>query len=266
MKLNPRKLPVPPGSGGRLSALAAALLCLSAPAFAAEPADLVFTGGLVYTVDAKGHVAQALAVKDGRIAFVGSDREARDHIGAGTRVVPLGGRMLMPGLIDGHMHPMGGGEGTLRCNLDYKPLTVAQLQDKVRACLADMAGKGEEEQEWLQVVNWDRQATAAGDRDPTLSDLDALGGKRPIIVTSIDGHSRLNNSAALAAAGIDASTPNPTGGLIAKDAQGHLTGMLEDGALLFSDKAVPAPTEAERLQFARIALDLLRRQGVTSFL
>jgi predicted amidohydrolase YtcJ len=246
------------------AALAAALLCAAGLARALEPADVVFTGGYVYTVDARNSVAQAVAVKDGRIVFVGGDREARSHVGAGTRIVPLGGRMLMPGLIDGHVHPLGGGEGTLRCSLDYKPLKVAQMQDQIRTCLADMAGK--DDKEWLQVVHWDRQATVAADRDPVLADLDALSRTRPIIVTSIDGHSRLNNSAALAAAGIDAGTPNPAGGLIAKDAQGRLTGMLEDGALLFSDKAIPPATEAERMQFARIALKLLGQQGVTSIL
>jgi predicted amidohydrolase YtcJ len=261
----------PQGRAPRKSILAAAALgCMlgatmeARAADAAQPADLVFRHGYVYTVDARDSVAQAVAVKDGRIVYVGSDRGAQAYTGAATRVVDLGGRMLMPGLIDGHVHPLGGGEGTLRCNLDYKPFTVAQMQDRIRACLAAMTDKSGKE--WLQVVNWDRQATAANDRDPTLADLDAIDVGRPLIVTSIDGHSRLNNSAALAASGIDAKTPNPPGGMIAKDPQGRLTGMLEDGALLFSDKAIPAPSEAERLQFARIALDMMRHQGVTSFL
>ncbi|MBV8468456.1 MAG: amidohydrolase [Burkholderiaceae bacterium] len=247
-----------------IGAAAAGLLGSWAWAGTNEPADTVFMHGDVYTVDAKNSRAQAVAVRDGRIVFVGSDRKAQAFVGASTHVVDLGGRMMMPGLIDGHMHPLGGGEGMLRCNMEYKPFTVAQMQDKIRACIAAMADKGEKE--WLQVVNWDRQAMSSIDRDPTLADLDALAAPRPIIVTSIDGHSRLNNSVALAAAGIANSTPNPPGGVIAKDAQGHLTGMLEDGALLFSDKAIPPATEAERLQFARIALDMMRQQGVTSFL
>lgn len=264
MKFRAQRMSGPPFATAAVAGLLSACAGICTNAWAVEPADIVFKHGYVYTVDASNRVAQALAVKDGRIAFVGSDRDAKAYVGASTRVVDLGGRMLMPGLIDGHMHPLGGAADSLQCNLEYKPLTVTQMQDKIRACNAAMADK--DDTAWLQVVNWDRQATSTLDRDPTLADLDALAARRPIIVTSIDHHSRLNNGVALAASGITDATPNPPGGMIDKDAQGHLTGMLEDGALLFSDKAMPKPSAAERLQFARIALNLMREQGVTSFL
>lgn len=230
-----------------------------------EPADLVLTRGYVYTVDAGDRVAQAVAVRDGRIVYVGNDAGAQRYIDAGrTRVVDLGGRMLMPGLVDGHVHPMDGGAATLKCSLDYLPLTVAEMRLKIQACLdasADQAPDG-----WLEVVNWDRQAMASADRDPTRADLDALPSPRPIAVQSIDHHTLLANSRALALAGVTADTPNPPGGVIARDGQGQPTGIFEDAAIALVTQAVPAPTDEERADHARIALDLLRRQGVTSFM
>lgn len=230
-----------------------------------EAADLVLTHGYIYTVDAKDRVEQAVAVRDGRIVYVGSDAGAQRYIDASrTRVVDLGGRMLMPGLVDGHVHPLAGGAATLMCSLDYLPLSVAQMNQKLQACLD--ASADQEPDGWLEVVNWDRQAMSASDRDPTKLDLDTLPTSRPIIVTSIDHHTRLVNSRALALAGVTAATPNPAGGSIAHDAQGTPTGIFEDEATALVDNAVPARSDAERAQYARIALDLLRRQGVTSFM
>ncbi len=243
----------------------AAAIALVACGDDTEPADLVLTNGYVYTVDAKESVAQAVAVRDGRIVYVGSDGGARRYVGATrTKVVDLGGRMLMPGLVDGHVHPLQGGAATLKCSLDYLPLTVAQMTVKLQSCLD--ASADQEPGGWLEVVNWDRQAMSTSDRDPTRADLDALTTARPIIITSIDYHSRLVNSRALALAGVTAQTPDPAGGSIAHDANGTPTGVFEDDAATLVDNAVPAPSDAEREQYARIALDLLRRQGVTSFM
>ncbi|MFC3627143.1 amidohydrolase [Vogesella amnigena] len=232
---------------------------------AAEPAaDTVFRNGYVYTVDRHDSVRQAVAVKDGRIVFVGSNQELARYIGPQTRQIDLQGRMLMPGLVDGHVHPLTGGEGMTKCSLDYKPFTVAQMQEKIRGCLADKAR--EPDSAWLEVVNWDRQATVKLDRDPVKADLDALSQQRPIIVTSIDNHSRLNNSKALQVSGIKVDTPNPTGGVIGHTTNGELSGMLEDGAVLLSDSSKPQPSSSEQLHFARLALDKFSQAGVTTFL
>lgn len=245
----------------------ALLIALGSPslaAVAATAADTVFYNGYVYTVDHHDKVAQAVAVRDGRIVYVGSDAGSKPYIGKTTHVIDLDGRMLMPGLIDAHIHPLTGGAGMLKCNLEYKPMKIAEMQTRIEKCLADSTGKTAAD--WLEVVNWDRQAMNKMDRDPTAADLDHIKTDRPIVVTSIDNHSRLNNGIALARAGIDASTPNPAGGKIGKDAAGKLTGMLEDGAVLLSDKAIPLPNQQQRLQYAEVALDMLRRQGVTTFM
>ncbi len=230
-----------------------------------EPADVVLQNGYVYTVDAKDSVAQAVAVRDGRIVYVGTNEGVHAYVNPNrTQVVDLGGRMLMPGLVDGHVHPLEGGAATLKCSLDFLPLTVVQMNQKLQACLD--ASSDQEPDGWLEVVNWDRQAMSSIDRDPVRQDLDLLTTTRPIIVMSIDHHTRLVNSRALGIAGVTAETPNPPGGSIAHDAHGQPTGIFEDGAADLVDQVVPQPSDEERAGHARIALDLLNRQGVTSFM
>lgn len=231
---------------------------------AASYADTVLLNGYVYTVDKHDSVAHAVAIKGGRIIYVGSDAGSKPYISHSTRVIDLAGRMLMPGLIDAHIHPLTGGAGMLKCNLEYQPMTIAQMQARIGKCLADSSGKSSAD--WLEVVNWDRQAMNKLDRDPSAADLDQITTDRPIVVTSIDNHSRLNNSIALDRAQITAQTPDPAGGRIGKDANGKLTGLLEDGAVMLSDKAIPLPDAQQRLTYAAVALDMLRRQGVTTFM
>jgi predicted amidohydrolase YtcJ len=124
-------------AGGVVLAALAGWCCAAAAAAAAAAAraDAVYVNGYLYTVDARDSIRQALAVRNGRIAYVGSNAGARALAGATTRVVDLQGRLLMPGLVDGHMHPLEGGAVLLKCNLDYERLTVAQLQSRIQACL-----------------------------------------------------------------------------------------------------------------------------------
>src|SRR3974390_1127327 len=90
-------------------------------------ADAVYRNGFVYTVDSTDAVTEAIAISHGRIAYVGTDAGVERLIGKSTRVVDLAGRMVMPGLVDGHMHPLEGGASLLKCNLNYESLTVAEF-------------------------------------------------------------------------------------------------------------------------------------------
>ncbi|NRF71963.1 amidohydrolase [Aquincola sp. S2] len=231
---------------------------------APEPADVVLRGGKVVTMDAQRGTAQAVAVRDGRISFVGSDAEASRRIGASTRVVELGGRMLMPGFIDAHLHAMAGGRALLLCDLAYAPLSRAQLAAKLQACLDATADA--EPDRWLEAVNWDRQSTASLDADPTRAVLDGLKTRRPIVVTSSDFHAVLANSRAFALAGIQASTPDPAGGSFLRDASGQPTGICVDAAGFQVKAAIPPDSEADQLTQGRAALAALRAQGITSFM
>lgn len=230
----------------------------------APAADLVLRNGHIHTVDGEDRTAQAVAVRDGNIVYVGSNDGVSAHIGSATQVVELEGRMVMPGMIDGHIHPLSGAASTLKCSLAFLPLTVAQMQARLQACLDASANASADT--WLEVVNWDRQAMNTSDRDPSRLDLDALATPRPITISSIDQHTLLVNTRALQIGGITAATPDPAGGRIGRDTNGEPNGLLEDGASLLVESHMPPLTDDDRVKHARIALDLLRRNGVTGFM
>ena len=228
------------------------------------PADVVLRGGKVVTMDAKRSVAQAVAVRGGRIEFVGSDADAASRIGPSTKVIELGGRMLMPGFIDAHLHSLAGGRALLVCDMAYQPLTRAQLTARLQACLDASADAAPGT--WLEAVNWDRASTASLDADPTRATLDALPTTRPIVVTSSDFHTVLANSRALALAKVTATTPDPAGGRFARDGSGTPTGICEDAAGFQVKAAIPPDSEADLMKQGRAALAALRAQGITSFM
>ncbi|MEP7299484.1 MAG: amidohydrolase family protein, partial [Burkholderiales bacterium] len=178
-------------------------------------ADVVLRHGQVVTMDPKDSTQETVAVRDGKVVYVGSDAGAQAWIGASTKVIDLGGRMLMPGFVDAHLHSLAGGRALLLCDLAYAPLSQAQLAGKLQACLD--ASSNQEPDAWLEAVNWDRQATSGIDGDPTKALLDGLNTQRPIAVTSSDFHSVLANSRAFSLAGITAATPDPAGGKFLRD-------------------------------------------------
>lgn len=234
-------------------------------------AETIYRNGYVYTVDAQDNVHQALAVRDGRIVYVGDNAGAVAFKGKQTRIVDLQGRMLMPGLIDAHMHPLSGGKRLLHCNLNYEALTVPQFQARIQACAdKERAAKGGKEgkdgKKWLQVVNWFQQSMLPAGVETTRATLDAIRTERPIAVRSSFGHSYLVNTRGLQAAGIVRATPDPAAGKIVRDAAGEPTGLLEDAAMEMVSKLLPKTTPAENVTAASFAMEALGRQGVTSFL
>lgn len=228
------------------------------------PADTVLRNGQVVTMDASNSIQQAIAVRDGKIVYVGSDAGTGALIGSKTKVVDLGGRMLMPGFIDAHLHALAGGRALLQCDLAYAPLSHAQLLGKLQACLD--ASTDKEPGGWLEAVNWDRQSTSALSGDPTKALLDGLNTQRPIAVTSSDFHTVLANSRALALAGITAATPDPSGGSFLRGADGTPTGICEDNGGWQLKAAIPADSDADLLKQGRAALAALRAQGITAFM
>jgi predicted amidohydrolase YtcJ len=234
------------------------------PSSSAGPADRVYRNGVIFTADARSRTAEALAIRDGRIVYVGSNQEVAPFIGAATTVVDLKGRFLMPGLVDGHMHPLEAGMQLLKCSLNYESLTIAELQQRVQACLDRSAAKSPDA--WLEVVTWFQESMRPAGVKTSRATLDVLNTNRPIIVRSSFGHTVLANTRALALAKITASTPDPVGGKIWRDAAGEPTGLLEDAAHAVFSELLPKPTPAENLAAATAALKAMSRQGVTSFL
>src|ERR1700722_644825 len=227
-------------------------------------ADMAYRHGFVYTVDAHDSVQTALAIRAGRIVYVGGDAGLAALLGPKTTVVDLQGRMLMPGLVDGHSHPLQGGGTLLKCNLNYEQLTVAQMQSRIQSCLDQT--RAHEPDAWLEVVNWFQEGMLPAGTVTQRGTLDALKTRRPIFVMSSFGHTALVNSRGLQLAGITARTPNPLGGKVGRDAAGNPSGILEDAAQEAVAKQIPAPTAAENIKAAAAALDAFRRQGVTTFL
>jgi predicted amidohydrolase YtcJ len=238
----------------------------SLSAMAAGPtAEVVYQHGAVYTVDQAGKVAQALAISGGKLVYVGSDAGAQPLIGKNTAVIDLAGRTVMPGLIDGHMHPVAAGMDLLKCNLNYSSLTLAQFRARIQSCL-DERSKKDGPDSWLEVVNWFRYGMGAEAAGVDRKVLDSLKTQRPIIVHDSFGHSSLVNSRALALANVTKQTQDPVGGRIARDAAGAPTGILEDAAQESIGALLPKPTAADHVAGARAALSALRQQGVTTFL
>ena len=245
--------------------IAALSMTLAASAFGAQaPADTIYRNGYIYTVDAKDSVQQALAVRKGRIVYVGDNAGVDKLAGKATKVIDLHGRMLMPGLIDGHMHPQSGGSRLLNCSLDYQNLTVPQFQSRIQACIDKDKKSGADR--WLVVVNWFQQGMQPDGVETTAATLDALKTERPIIVRSSFGHSALLNTRGMQVAKIARDTPDPAGGKIARDAKGNATGLLEDAAQDLAMNLLPPLTVAENLAASKAALAAMRKQGITSFL
>jgi predicted amidohydrolase YtcJ len=231
---------------------------------AAAPADVAYRNGYVYTVDAKDSVQQALAIRQGRIVYVGSDAGIEGYIGKHTRVIDLHGRMMMPGLVDGHMHPAIAGASLLQCNLNYERLTIEQMQARIQSCLDETRRR--EPNGWLVVVNWFLEAMLPAGTVTTHAVLDALKTSRPIYVRSSSGHTGLVNGRAIQLAGIVKGSQAPPHGQIGRDSEGVPTGILDDSAQRLVDRLIPAPAPQDDVLAVRAALDAARKQGVTSFL
>ncbi len=243
-------------------ALAGCCVVAGAPAVGAAAADAVYRHGYVYTSEPGSHPAQAVAVRDGRFVFVGSDKDAGAYVGKRTRVHDLRGRMLMPGLIDGHLHALAGGTQLHQCNLNYESLTVQELRARLQTCLD--ATKDQEPDSWLEASNWFQQSLRPAGAVVVAADLDTLQTHRPIVVNTSFGHTLLLNRRAVALAGITEKTADPPGGAIGHDASGKPNGLLEDDA---RDLVVPLlrkPTPADDVAALQLALASFAKQGITS--
>ena len=189
-----------------------------------EPADIIFKNGNIYTVNERQPHAEAIAVKAGKIIFVGSNKDAKDYEAKDTRVVDLHGNTVVPGLTDSHYHLMGVGERELTLNLEGT-MSLEDFIARVKAQV-DRAKPGE----WVTGRGW-IETFWKPPVFPTRWELDKIAPNNPVYLTRADGHASIANSAALKIAGITKETPNPFGGEFLKDGKtGEPSGMLIDGA------------------------------------
>lgn len=238
----------------RLSALVVAAL-VAAP-LAAQPADLVVVNARVYTADDSRPLADAFAVRDGRVAFVGSTREARSLAGATTRVVDLGGKTVIPGMVDAHAHYSGLAETLSTVDLMGVP-SYDELIRRVQARAATLP-KGS----WVQGRGWDQNQWADGEF-PTHERLTAAVPDHPVYLTRVDGHAALVNRAAMQAASLTRGSRDPSGGRILKAANGEPTGVLIDRAQGLVSRVIAPPSREQTRQALLDAQSAMHRWGLT---
>ncbi|MFB7597189.1 amidohydrolase [Streptomyces sp. NPDC056160] len=195
-------------------------------------ADLVFSGGPVYTVDPARSWADAVAVRDGRIVVVGSDHDVAHLIGAGTEVVDLAGKLLLPGFQDAHVHPVLAGTTMRTCDLH----DLEDAQDYIDTVAAYAAANPD--REWITGGGWSMEAFPGG--TPHRALLDAVVTDRPVALPNRDGHGVWANTRALDIAGITHASSDPPDGRIERDADGTPTGMLQEGAAELVTRHIPA--------------------------
>ncbi|MGQ9896056.1 MAG: amidohydrolase [Acidobacteriota bacterium] len=219
------------------------LLGLPASALGRSPqADVVFFNGLIQTLDERQPQAEAVAVRRGRIIFVGSKSKAMTYRGPQTRLVDLKGAVMYPGFTDAHCHLFGIGERELALNLEGTNTRAAFL-----AAIANHVARTPKG-EWIVGRGW-IETFWTPPTFPTAAELDAVAPEHPLFLVRADGHASVVNTLALKQAGIDEQTPNPPGGAILRDkVTGKLTGMLIDHAQELVRRLLPrlSPEDYER--------------------
>ena len=225
-------------------------------------ADLIVTNGRIATLDDRGSVVSAVAVKQSRVLAVGSDRDVQRHRGSQTRAIDLEGHSVIPGLNDSHIHPIRGG---LNFNLELRWDGVPSLADALRM-LRDQARRTPPPQ-WVRVVGGWCEFQFAERRMPTLEELNVAAPDTPVFVLHLYDRALLNG-AALRAVGYTKDSPDPPGGFIERDRNGNPTGLLvakPNAMILYSTLAKgPKLGFEDQLNSTRHFMRELNRLGVTS--
>jgi predicted amidohydrolase YtcJ len=225
------------------------------------PADAIFYDGKILTGvgldQARLQMVSAIAVRDGVIVAAGADADLAKWKGPSTQMVDLGDAFVMPGFNDAHAHL--GSAGRIKLSVDINGVkSLAEMQQRVKMA-ADAAAPGT----WITGGGWDHTLWASKTL-PTKADLDAVTAGHPTFLTRVDEHIAIANSAALAAAGITKTTPDPQGGKIDRDANGEATGIIRETAQVLIRQHVPPPTPEQRRRGLELALADAVEHGVTS--
>jgi predicted amidohydrolase YtcJ len=223
---------------------------------ATAPADLIVTGARIYTVDPARPVAQALAVREGRLVLVGGAAEAAALRGPNTRLLDLPGRTILPGLVDAHAHLMG-----LGAALRIVDLTGTRSLDEI---IARVAARAREVRpgEWILGRGWN-QNEWADTRFPSNTELSRAVPDNPVVLGRVDGHALLANARAIALAHVTAQTPDPDGGRIIRNADRSPSGVFVDAAQGLIRRAVPPGSREEQRAAALAAIAEANRWGLT---
>jgi predicted amidohydrolase YtcJ len=221
-----------------------------------RPADLVVTNGRIYTADGARPVVDAMAIRGGRIVFVGDRAGARALTGAGTLLLDLQGRTVIPGMTDAHAHVTGLGVSLRNVDLvgttSYEQV-IARVVERART-----TPKGE----WILGRGWD-QNDWGDTRWPSHEALSRAVPDHPVFLERVDGHAGLVNMLAMQRADLTRAAKDPTGGEIIRDAQGNPAGVLVDNAQALVERSIPALSRAQVKESIKAAIAEMHRWGLT---
>ena len=191
-----------------LATLIACVWLVGAHAAEGDKAGVVLRNGKIYTADPARSIQQSLAFTGNTIVAVGSDKDVAALIGPKTTIIDLKGKLILPGLIDTHIHPIFGAVNGSKCSLTGVKATIDALKPVIQACLAKDTGGADD---WFEVVQLDNYGFSA-----TAKDLDQIEATRPLALWGNDGHTVWVNASGLALLGVTAATPDPPGGKITR--------------------------------------------------
>ena len=224
-----------------------------------KSADRVFLNAAVYTVDDERSWAEAVAVSDGRISFVGDNEDAARFIGPETEIFDLVGQMLLPGFHDSHIHIMIGTMAKEECSL-LRLETADEVAARLQECAA-LQGIGDSG--WILGGGWGEWLWP--EANPQKGLLDLMFPDRPVYLESSYGHAAWVNSKAMEIVGLDADTDDPPAGVIERDREtGEPSGTLREAAMLLVKDYVPPMTMAQRTDRVRAGMALAHSVGITA--
>jgi predicted amidohydrolase YtcJ len=225
-------------------------------------ADLVLTNGKIVTLDPAQPRVEAIAITGGRISALGASRQVQAR--PGVRVIDLGGRLAIPGFIEGHGHFLSLGESKMNLNL-----TGVHSWDAIVAMVA-AAAKEAKPGAWIlgrgwHQEKWDKPPEPNVEGFPLEASLSRVSPRNPVLLTHASGHAAFANATALKLAGVTAKTLNPAGGDILHDSTGNPTGLLRDAAQGLARKAIPAENADDQRRAIELAIQECLSKGITSF-
>jgi predicted amidohydrolase YtcJ len=219
-------------------------------------ADLILANGVVYTVDSKNPVTEAVAIRGDRIIGVGTSKEIREKFKS-KDILDLQGKPVYPGFIDAHVHLLGFGVSMMVLNLNGTN-SISEIQRLVAERV-----KSSKPGQWIRGRGWDQNRWPSKDF-PTYRDLDLVARNNPVYLIRVDGHATWVNKSVLNLAGITKSTEDPPGGRIVRNNSGNPTGVLIDNAQDLISGIMPPPTEEETTEAITLAVSEWPKYGITS--
>ena len=240
-------------------------ICLELSCIDRHPkADMVLFNGNIYTLNATEPKAEALAVADGKIVYVGNNVNANQWVADTTEIIDLEGKTLTPGFIEGHAHLMGIGENLINLNL-LETKSFDEIIELVKAKVEEV-----EDGEWIFGRGWHQDKWFVLpenmiDGFPSHEKLSEISPNNPVVLSHASGHAVLVNAKAMKLAGIAPDTPDPEGGTIFKDISGNPTGILNETAERLIEDIIPEESDEKRIQTLNMAIEECLKNGITSF-